>query len=69
MSKLTDPKNFPNKEKLTAMNAELTDNFKELVHQVFLVATLTRARYEALVKAGFTEEQAMQIITSPNQHN
>ena len=67
MKKFTDPAGIPSKEKLEAMNKEISDSFKELAHHLFLVAALTKARYEGLVKAGFTEEQAMQIITNSNQ--
>ena len=63
ISKFADPKNLPSKDKLAAMNAEIEDSFRELVKHLFLSSTLVKARYDGLTKAGFTEEQAMRIIT------
>ena len=63
ISKFADPKNLPSKDKLAAMNAEIEDSFRELVKHMFLASTLVKARYDGLTKAGFTEEQAMRIIT------
>ena len=53
------------KEKVPSLQEaleELRKNFSTLIESQASMAILMKARHEALVRAGFTEEQALDII-------
>ena len=54
--------NLPKGEMLKETIQELRDAFPQLLELVFLSETIRFARLSAMMKAGFSEEQAMRIL-------
>ena len=55
---------LPDKEKILEVSEAISDNFSEMVKLIVAAEHLRRARYMAMLKAGFTEEQAMRLLCS-----
>ena len=49
-------------ESMSMITERMSENFVEIAKQQSMTAVLMKHKYDALVKAGFTEQQAMTIL-------
>ena len=62
MQRLADPTQLPDKDKLEAMNEAMKENMPELMKLIIMSCYLLKTRHKAFLEAGFTEEQAMELL-------
>jgi hypothetical protein len=61
MSKLTDVSQIPSKDKMQHLQEAIHEGFEPLSKMVVAASFLLKVRYDALLKAGFTHEQIVEL--------